>query len=192
MWNLQLLLKENPIIAACKSDGIEQAVRSPVSIILVMQATISELLDPQFIHLTRKKQILVHIDLVKGITGEREALEYLKEQNPHMGIVSTKGSVIKTARKIGLTTVQRIFLIDTQSLKNSIDALRINKPDAVEVMPGIASSIFKELRQELSCPLIAAGLIKTSSDVQTSLANGAHGISCSNSELWIHPHEIIT
>ncbi len=184
MTNIRSSLNSNPIIAACSFEEIDTAMLSPVEIILIMQAGIGDLFSTKCVQTSRKKQLLVHIDLIRGITGDRESLEYIKQTTPHIGIVSTKGTTIRLARRIGLTAVQRIFLIDTQSLRNSIESLKSSKPDAVEIMPGIATGIIRELKSQINCPLIAAGLLRSTDEIQTAIQAGADGISCSSKELW--------
>ena len=60
--------------------------------------------------------VFLHCDFIQGLnTNTEEALLYIQDVIGAQGIISTKGSTIRNANKIGLKTIQRIFL-DTLSL----------------------------------------------------------------------------
>ena len=91
---------------------------------------------------------------------------YIQDVIGAQGIISTKGSTIRNANKIGLKTIQRIFIVDTLSLTKSIENCKTTKPNAVEIMPGIMPSIIKQLVEEIEFPIIAGGLIQTREDAE--------------------------
>lgn len=175
---------DNPIIAACRQDRITDAVESRASLILLMNGTINRLVSPQFQEMSRAKPILVHIDLVKGLSGDREAIQFIRDFVRPAGIVSTKSSTLRAARKEGLPAIQRVFLIDSMSLDLSIESIRENGPLAVELMPGIATEAISEIKEALGIPIIAAGLIRREDQILRALTAGADAISTSTEELW--------
>ena len=106
--------------------------------------------------------VFLHCDFIQGLnTNTEEALLYIQDVIGAQGIISTKGSTIRNANKIGLKTIQRIFIVDTLSLTKSIENCKTTKPNAVEIMPGIMPSIIKQLVEEIEFPIIAGGLIQT-------------------------------
>ena len=110
---------------------------------------------------------------------------YIQDVIGAQGIISTKGSTIRNANKIGLKTIQRIFIVDTLSLTKSIENCKTTKPNAVEIMPGIMPSIIKQLVEEIEFPIIAGGLIQTREDAEIAIRAGASAISTSHYEVWI-------
>lgn len=130
--------------------------------------------------------VFLHCDFIQGLnTNTEEALSYIQDVIGAQGIISTKGSTIRNANKIGLKTIQRIFIVDTLSLTKSIENCKTTKPNAVEIMPGIMPSIIKQLAEEIEFPIIAGGLIQTREDAEIAIRSGASAISTSHYEVWI-------
>ena len=78
----------------------------------------------------------------------------------------------------------RIFLIDTSSLKNSIKHIKDSKPDAIEIMPGIAPEIVKTLREHVEQPIILGGLIWNKEHIDDAFQAGADAVSLSKEQFW--------
>lgn len=184
MRDLKEILRKNPIIAAAKSDDLEKAMKSSSEIIFLMFSSITDITHSRFISYSREKLIFIHFDLVRGLSGEREAVQFLHQVTPHVGVLSTKGSIIKAAIKADMQAIQRIFLIDTSSLNTSINGVFSNEPTAVEIMPGIAPSIVSELRKRIPFPILLGGLIRNRETIDAALEHGADGVSFSMPELW--------
>ena len=70
------------------------------------------------------------------------------------------------------------------SLETGIRNIQSVLPDAVEVLPGIASKIIKSMENEVRVPIIAGGLIQTKKDIMEAISAGAMAISTSKQELW--------
>ncbi|RYD07003.1 hypothetical protein N752_01540 [Desulforamulus aquiferis] len=64
------------------------------------------------------------------------------------GIVTTKSNLIKFGRAEGMITVQRIFVVDSESLKTAIKVAKQIRPHAIEVLPStIPAYVIQELQQ---------------------------------------------
>jgi glycerol uptake operon antiterminator len=184
MASIESLLRQNPIIAACTPQRLDSAMSSPVLSILLLYASILDFSSDEFVRKLKQKQVFLHADLLKGLSVDRDAIGYLVSKVPGIGIVSTKSSVIKIALKLGIPCIQRVFLIDTKSLESSIESIRTNPPNAVELMPALASSIVPELKRHLTMPIIMAGLLQNEAQIRRALKDGADGVSLSKEELW--------
>lgn len=93
-------------------------------------------------------------------------------------IVSTKSNIIKLAREEGLLTVQRIFLVDSESFRTAVKVASKVQPHAIEVLPSMVPAyVIKELRQSLRIPILAGGLVKTEEDVREALGKGISAIT---------------
>ncbi len=178
------VLADNPIIAACRPESIHDAVASRASIVLLMNAPLTWLIRPDFQELRSAKPVLVHADLIKGLSGERESIRFLRDFVGPAGIVSTRSTTIRAARKEGVPVIQRVFLIDSASLRTSTESIRENRPTAVEIMPGIATAALAEIREAVGIPVIAAGLVRSRAQVLAALTAGADAVSMSSPELW--------
>ncbi|WP_028972862.1 glycerol-3-phosphate responsive antiterminator [Spirochaeta cellobiosiphila] len=180
-------LSLNPLIAACQYKQLEQAIQSKASMVLLLNGGLNDLIKPQFQTYTQTKPILIHTDLLKGLSSDRESIRFLKDFIKPAGIVSTKSSTLRAAKKEGFLTIQRTFLIDTHSLNMAIDSIKETKPDGVEIMPGIAGSIVEELKSRIDCPIILAGLLRDRRDIDSAFQAGADAVSLSNPQLWNYP-----
>lgn len=130
------------------------------------------------------KTVFIHADLVQGLKTDEYGMEYLGREIRPDGIISTRSGVIQQAKRYGITSVQRLFLIDSQALvQNKRQVLKTN-PDYIELLPGILPGMIAEIKQELEIPIIAGGLIRTAREVDEALGAGAVSVSTSQPELW--------
>ncbi|WPC40121.1 glycerol-3-phosphate responsive antiterminator [Clostridium sp. JS66] len=182
--NIKQILKSSPLIAAAQHENLKDAVESKVSSVLLMDGKLSKIMEKDFKIYNNKKTIFLHTDLVKGLSNDKEAVNFIIKYTNLSGIVSTKSTILKNAKKRGLITIQRIFLIDSKSLKSAIESIRENEPDAVEVMPALANSIVEYIKNEIDKPVILGGLINNKEQILAGLKAGADGISFSKSDLW--------
>ncbi|TDM12947.1 glycerol-3-phosphate responsive antiterminator [Macrococcus bovicus] len=132
----------------------------------------------------KDKQVFIHLDLIKGLSGEEAAVEYIFQKYKPYGIISTKTKIIKRASQLGVKTILRVFIIDSSALKRSIGIIEQCDADYVEVLPGIASKVIQEVRQKTGKPIIAGGLIDQEEEVEQALAHGAFAVTTSRRELW--------
>lgn len=178
------ILAKNPLVAACRPETGKIGADSRASIILIMKCSLSWLVKPCFQELCEKKPVFLHTDFIRGLTGDREGIQFIRDFIRPAGVVSTRSTTIRAARADGLPVIQRIFLIDSDSLKTSMESIRENRPDAVEIMPGIAPSVIQEVVGNLEIPVIAAGLIRSQEDIENAFLAGAHAVSLSSSQFW--------
>ena len=129
------------------------------------------------------KRYFLHIDLAEGIGKDKYGLLFVKRLGVD-GIISTKTMMIKTANEVGLSTVQRFFMVDTQSIETTGKALVASKAEMIEILPGNVSKVIARLRALTDVPIIAGGLIETVEEIQEAIKNGAAAISTGKSGLW--------
>lgn len=185
MINLEEVLTDNPIIAAARDeDGLKKAIDSDCTIVFLLYGNIITIPELCQRLKTAGKIVFIHIDLIDGLKGDSSSIEYIRKYANPDGIITTKSANIKYARHQGLLTIQRIFIIDSHSLITGIKGINDTCPSAVEVMPGIASKIIKQLQQKINIPIIAGGLISSKEDIMEGLASGAIAISTTKDELW--------
>lgn len=134
----------------------------------------------------KKEQIetFIHIDLIKGMSHDEFACEYIIQNYKPKGIISTKTKVIKRAKDLDTVTVLRVFIIDSHALERSIQLIERTEPDYVEVLPGVASKAIQQIKEATQIPVIAGGLISDEVEIDTAVDYGAHLVTTSKRALW--------
>ncbi|UTR14148.1 glycerol-3-phosphate responsive antiterminator [Salipaludibacillus sp. LMS25] len=130
------------------------------------------------------KKVLLHADLVQGLKNDEYAAQFLCRDIRPEGLVSTRKSVLLTAKKAKLLTVQRLFLLDSLALESSYNMVDTIQPDCIEVLPGIMPHIIKEIYEKTNTPVIAGGLIRTEEEVKAAIQAGAAAVTTSKKTLW--------
>lgn len=182
---LEQTLIENPIIAAIRNEeNLLIVTKSKTAIVFVLYGNIMNIGDICRRLRDAGKMVFIHMDMIDGLRGDMAGIEFLKKYAHPYGILTTKASIVKYAKTLELYTIQRIFTIDSLSLKTGIRSVQDTGPDAVEVMPGIASKIISLMQKNIKIPIIAGGLIDSKKDVMESLAAGAVAISTTSMKLW--------
>ena len=185
MTSISDVLIENPVIAAVRNDEeLERAAKSPVKIVFVVYGSILTLRDICDRRHRADKLVFVHVDMIDGLRGDTAGLEYIRRTAAPAGVVTTRASTVRSAKQLRFQTILRVFLLDSLSLETGVKNVLETKPDAVEIMPGIACRLIGQMEQKISVPVIAGGLIKTKDQVIECLSDGAVAISTSNGELW--------
>lgn len=178
-------VQQNPIIAAVSDpEKLDRAIDSPADIIFLLGGTIINLMEKINRVKAAEKQVYVHLDLLEGFSRDAMALRYIHEAFQPHGVITTKSNLIKAAKDMNIFAIQRIFVLDSLSLETAVKSIRSNKPDAVEIMPGIMPKVIRRIRQETKATLIAGGLIEEKEDVIESLKAGSSAVSSSNEEIW--------
>jgi glycerol uptake operon antiterminator len=176
---------ENPIIAAVSDiKSLEAAIHSPCDVIFLLECNIFNVADWVKEIQSAGKIVCLHVDLMKGIAHDAIGLEYIKEVIRADGIITTKASMIRKAKDLELITVQRVFVLDSKSIDMGIRTIKENKPDIVEIMPGVIPKVIRRMSGTVLAPIIAGGLINQKDEIIQLLDAGAMAVSTSCAELW--------
>ena len=174
-----------PVIAAVKDDaGLRSALETDCQVIFLLYGSIISI--DELVHRIhqRDKLCFVHIDLVEGLSNREIAVDGLVRLCRPDGIISTRPALIRRAKQLGLTTVLRAFLLDSMSLASLLSQLEWDRPDFVEILPGIIPTVIREIARKTTIPLIAGGLIRSKQDVIQALQAGAVAVSSSCADVW--------
>lgn len=178
-------MKKSTVIPAVRNfKELEKAILAPSDTIF--------LLDGEIIHLRNivdhvrraGKQIFVHLDLIKGIKEDEASIHFLAKDIKMDGIISTRTSSLLYARKYGLVTVQRGFLIDSHSVQTIIKSAQHGKPDYIELLPSFSYPLVAEIKRETRTEIILGGFINREEDLPKLFQVGAIAVSTSNMNLW--------
>ncbi|WP_211746924.1 glycerol-3-phosphate responsive antiterminator [Paenibacillus sp. Marseille-Q4541] len=128
--------------------------------------------------------VFVHVEKIGGLSYDQQGLEYLANAIRPDGIITTKIQVVKKAQKLGLATIQRFFLVDSEGLANIAQSLAQVEPDIIEIMPARIPEVLQKVREMTDIPLISGGLLRKREHAEACLVEGATAISSSSQDLW--------
>jgi glycerol uptake operon antiterminator len=180
-------LKFSPVIAGLRSGaGVEAAIQRGVAVLFILGEDIFALQESVARAHAQSRLILAHVDLIKGLGRDDAGVRFLARSVGVDGILTTRTTLIGPAKKEGLIAVQRLFVLDSESLEAGLPAVEKAAPDAVEILPGV---ILPAIAQQLASrgglpPLIAGGLIRSVAQAEAVLAAGALAVSTSAEALW--------
>jgi glycerol uptake operon antiterminator len=174
-----------PVAAAIKSSNdMDIALASDALLLFVLKGDALHLAP--FIAQAHKlgKGVVVHIDLVGGIGKDRAGIQHIRQMGGD-AIITSRSQLISAGKAEGLTTIQRLLLVDDSALETGVRTIARSVPDLVEVLPGIIfPQVASQLRHLLPGPFIAGGFIRTAADIQRIQSAGAILSSSSTSDLW--------
>ncbi|MBO5223940.1 MAG: glycerol-3-phosphate responsive antiterminator [Clostridia bacterium] len=178
------ILSEDKVIMAVKDDKkLDAALVSGKRVVFLLKSDIMTVADVVKRCKNAGKAVFIHLDLMDGIGKDESGLKFIIKNIKPDGIISTKVNIIKIANALGLQTVFRVFLIDSQGMESAFNTLNKITPDAVEIMPGVMPDITRKFATRFP-NLIAGGMVSDTHHVTDALNSGAVGVSTSNEELW--------
>ena len=175
-----------PVIAAIKDEeGLRKCIHSEIQIVFVLYGDICSIGDIVSRLKKAGKTVMVHLDLITGLSSREIAVTYLKAVTHADGIISTKPAVIRQAKEEGLFAIMRFFVIDSIAFDSIERQTESVHPDMIEVLPGVMPKITQQdLSSNSRVPVIAGGLISDKEDIMAALSAGAVSISTTNQAVW--------
>ena len=175
----------NPIIAAVRdSKFLPEALNSEATSIFLLTGSLLDIDKIVKICKEKHKYVFIHTDLVEGLGNDHGGIKYIAERVKPDGIISTRNSVIKTAKELGLYTIQRYFCVDSLAIHTGIKSIEQNNPDAVEILPGVIPRVVKLIAAQIRKPVITGGMVAYKEDFLASLQSGSVAVSTSCLQLW--------
>ncbi len=148
--------------------------------VFLLGGNAAEVLGASKLLAERGFQAFVHVDMLHGITNDTQGIALLASLGHPAGIITTHPSAAIAAKKAGLLTIERIFLLDSSSVESGLRNVARTQPDAVEVLPGVLPDQITRVADAIEVPLIAGGLITRMEQVNAALEAGALGVSTSS------------
>ncbi len=130
-----------------------------------------------------QKQVLIHLDLIKGLASDQYGAIYCIQTFNIAGIITSKPRVISICKKRGVIGILRVFLKDRHALKKGLDVIDECKPDIIEVLPYMPQ-ILPTIQKHFDKPIFMGGLITQQNHIVQCLEQGANSITTSSHELW--------
>ena len=177
--------QNSPIIIAAKNEkALKESFQSPISIVFLLYGDIVSLPGLVAQLKEHRKTVLVHLDFIAGLSTHEVVLTYIRDVCHADGIITTKRNLIEPAKRLGLITIQRFFIIDHLSIRNMIQQARTVEPDLVEVLPALIPKVITDLKHSISVPIVTGGMVCSKNDVIQALNAGALCVSASSEEVW--------
>lgn len=177
-------LEDSPVIAAVKSrEDARAAATSQVAVVFVLGGSILSMQDILAELRQGGKMVFLHMDLIEGIGRDVAGLAYAASHWQPAGVITTRAPLVKAAREHGLLAIQRVFLLDSGSIRSGIQLINQCRPDFVEVMPGVIPKAVDQFKTA-GRPVIAGGMVTERMEVVEALKAGALAVSTSSRELW--------
>lgn len=178
-------LEDSPIIAAIKDDdGLRKCLDSDSRVIFILYGDILNIPDIVETVKASGKIAMVHLDLITGLSSKEIAVDFIKKYTKADGIITTKPTLIKRARELGLYTILRLFIIDSMAYENIDRQVKSARPDLIEVLPALMPKIVSKICGISPIPVIAGGLVSDKEDVMALLHAGVISISSTNEKIW--------
>lgn len=179
------LLCNGPVIPAARShQDFTAALAGPAPAVIMLFGNIITL--PDYLEKAKQvnKRLIVHLDLFEGIGKDKIGVKYLSRLGV-TALITVKSHLAKAAREEGMIVIQRLFLMDSDSLRTGIQQLKAFKPDALEILPAsVPASVISQLIRETGLPIFAGGLVSKAEEVEEALHKGVVAVSTSRRELW--------
>ena len=180
-------VEDNPIIAAVKNMNDLEICCSleDIRVVFILfgdVCSIREIVDKVK---DAGKIAMVHVDLINGLSSKDIVVEFIQKNTKADGIISTKPTLIKKSRELGMFTILRYFLLDSMAYENIRQQQHAVKPDFIEVLPGVMPKIIGNVCKMSRTPIIAGGLISDKESVMDALLAGAIAVSSTNHEVWM-------
>lgn len=178
-------LAQIKLIASVKeAKYLEKAAEANVSAAVLSIGNIGVIKGYVDFFKSREMPVFLHLERIGGISYDREGIAFLAHYVKPDGIVTTRNTLVKLAKKQGLLTIQRLFLVDSDSLKSGLQSVQDTQPDAVELMPALLPAYIEEYRSVLDTPIIAGGLLRKREQMEEVLQHGATAVSVGSPSLW--------
>lgn len=173
------------MIASIKEiKHIEKALDSGLRTIFLLSGHIGEIQKYVDLFKSQNRHVFLHIEKIGGLSCDREGLEFVARYIKPTGIITTKNNLVKYANKLKLFTIQRLFIIDSEAIRQGLLTINETSPSAVEVMPARIPSKISEIKKQIQVPIITGGLLENREQILEALEHGAMAVSSGNPKLW--------
>lgn len=178
-------IAQNSIIATVNHlDKLDAALDSPCEVIFILTGNIFNLKEISHKVRSKDKGLYILIDSIDGFSKDTWGLEYIVKNIYPDGIITAKSNLVKLSKDMGVFTIQRLYIYDSNSLENAVASIKKVRPNAIEILPGIMPKIITSFINETKISVIASGLITDKIDLDSSMNAGASAVATSNKDVW--------
>ncbi len=176
-----------PIIPVVSQANADTALVAEASLLFLQGCELADLADI----LGRLKKgplahlpIMLHIDLLAGLSSDDAGLRYLAGLGQIDGIITVRPHMVAAARKQDLASILLLFLQDGRAVDRGLHIVEQSEPDLIELVPGVAALEVLPQFANVPMPRIAGGLIRTADLARRLIDAGCDAVSTSTADLW--------
>ena len=183
---VDLMIHRQKVIPAISNHkDLKRFLQLPIEYGILMNFQLAQIPELVQIMKDHQKKILIHSELIKGLTSDEYGAIYLIQNLKVDGIISSKSKVIEVCKKRKVLAIYRFFLKDSVSLEQSLDMARKSEADYLEILPALSLEIIPDIKKQLDKPIWMCGLIRTKEQINKCFEAGAVAVTTSNSDLWM-------
>ena len=153
--------KQKVIPAISNHQDLKVFLALPLDYGILMNFQLAQLEDLVSVMKSHGKKVLIHAELIKGLSSDEFGAIYLIQNLKVDGIISSKPKVIEVCKKRGVLSIFRFFLKDSISLEQSLTLARKVSPDFLEILPATSLDLVLELKEKLHHNILLGGLIQS-------------------------------
>jgi glycerol uptake operon antiterminator len=171
--------------AISNHQDLKKFLALPLTYGILMNFQLAQLPDLVKLMKENHKKVLIHSELIKGLSSDEFGAIYLIQTLNVDGIISSKPKVIEVCNKRNVIGILRFFLKDSISLEQSLELARKTNPQYLEILPAISTDIIEEIKKEVSSKILMGGLIRSKEQIIKCLKAGACAVTTSNPDFWV-------
>jgi len=172
-----------PVITSMK--GLETFLLTPLKVFILQDVHINHLKGMIEMAHDYDRQVIVHIELIQGLANDEYGAQFLIQQLHVDGVISSKPKVIEMTQKNHCLGILRVFIMDSKSVKRSLQIIESTKPDVVEFLPSLIYEIFPGFIKDIQAEVWAGGLVQNEAQIKAILNTGVKRITLSQLELAV-------
>ncbi len=180
------MLQSQKIIPAISNhQDLKKFLTLPLTYGILMNFQLAQL--PELVRLMKEnnKKVLIHSELIKGLSSDEYGAIFLIQNLNVDGIISSKPKVIDVCKKRKVIGIFRFFLKDSVSLNQSLEMARKLEPQYLEILPASSVDIIPEIKQKISGEILMGGLIRSKEQINRCINAGAIAVTTSNTDFWV-------
>jgi len=180
------MIQQKVIPAISNFKRLHLFLESEIKVGILMNFQLAQMEDIVAKMKAHQKIVLVHSELIKGLSSDEYGAIYLIQDLKVDGIISSKPKVIEVCKKRHVLGIYRFFIKDSISLVQSIEIGKRLRPDFIEILPGSCYELISDIEEQVGCKVWMGGLIHTSEQMKRCFEYGAKAITTSDMSLWGH------
>lgn len=179
------MLNNQKIIPAIGNhQDMKRFLNSSLTYGLLMNFQLAQVPELVLMMKAHHKKVLIHSELIKGLSSDEYGAIYLIQSLKVDGIISSKPKVIEVCKKRGVIGILRFFLKDSISLEQSIEIAQKIEPHYLEILPALSVEIIPMIKEKIHTDILMGGLLQTKDQVCRCLSHGAIAVTTSNPNFW--------
>jgi glycerol uptake operon antiterminator len=178
-------IEQKIIPAISNHQALKKFIVSTYTYGILMNFQLAQLPDLVKTLKNNHKKVLIHSELIKGLSSDEYGAIYLIQALNVDGIISSKPKVIEICKKRNVIGIFRFFLKDSTALAQSVAIAQKLNPEYIEILPAAGVDMISSIQDQVHAQIFMGGLIHDKSQINKCIKSGAVAVTVSNPELWL-------